>query len=213
MSFRSTLAESLQSTLAVPMQSNYVSRINSLTPIGVGLDLGPRLEDRTGFPSAFPARTKVRPYSPLNRFGLVWILLLLSPFSFLLGGGETAAPVAPAPAINWVLPLFSDKEGHRTMTLRGTEARVVGKTIVVTDLSITTFSGDAAAKVDSILLSPHAVYYSKENRASGAQTVRFIQDDVEVTGTGWSYDHAAKKVSLREKVRVTFRAKLNDILK
>src|SRR5687767_1875996 len=51
--------------------------------------------------------------------------LLLSPFSFLpvffslLQGGE-AAP-APAPAVNWVLPIFTDKEGYRSMTLRGTE--------------------------------------------------------------------------------------------
>ncbi len=134
-------------------------------------------------------------------------------FGWATATAQTPPPIAPAPAVNWVLPLFSDKEGHRIMTLRGAEARPAGKTIVVTNLSITTFSGDAAAKVDSILLSEQAVYYTNENRASGDQTVRFIQDDVEVTGTGWSYDHTAKKVSLREKVRVTFRVNLNDILK
>jgi hypothetical protein len=88
-----------------------------------------------------------------------------------------------------------------------------GKTITVTNLNITIFSGDAKAEVDSILLSPLAVFHTKENRASGDQGVRFIQDDVDVTGTRWTYDHTAKKVSLRENVRVTFRAKLNDILK
>lgn len=138
-------------------------------------------------------------------------LLLLSPAA-LLRGGEATAP-ATAPAFNWVLPLFSDKEGHRLMTLRGTEVRPTGPDITVTNLSITVFSGDAAAKVDSVLLSPLAVFHPKENRASGDQTVRYIQDDIEVTGTRWSYDHAAKKVSLRENVRVTFSAKLNDILK
>lgn len=151
---------------------------------------------------------------------LAGIVLFLSPFS-LLPGGEAAKPAAvvptgaaaTAPAINWVLPLFSDKEGHRTMTLRGTEVRPEGRTIAVTNLSITTFSGDAKAEVDSILMSPQATFLPKENRASGNQTVRFIQDDVEVTGTNWTYDHAAKKVSLRENVRVTINAKLNDILK
>ena len=143
---------------------------------------------------------------------LVFLPLLLSPGS-LLWGGEDSAPAAPAPALNWVLPLFSDKEGHRLMTLRGTEVRPSGKTITVTNLSITTFSGDAVARVDSVLLSPLAVFHTKENRASGDQGVRFIQDDIEVTGTRWTYDHAAKKVSLRENVRVTFSAKLNDILK
>lgn len=129
------------------------------------------------------------------------------------GPSPAATPIAPAPAYNWVLPLFGDKDGHRTMTLRGTEVRPVGRDIAVTNLSITVFTGDAKAQVDSILLSPLAVFHPKEQRASGDQTVRFIQDDVEVTGQRWTYDHAAKKVSLQENVRVTFRAKLNDILK
>jgi hypothetical protein len=136
-------------------------------------------------------------------------VLLLSPSS-LLPGGEAAAP---APAQNWVLPIFTDKEGYRSMTLRGTEVRPRGKDIAVTDLSITVFTGDAAARVDSILLSPSAVFHSKENRASGDQAVRFIRDDFEVTGVGWTYDHAARKVSLQSNVRVTFRTPLNDILK
>lgn len=121
--------------------------------------------------------------------------------------------VAPAPAVNWVLPIFTDKEGFRSMTLRGTEVRPAGKTIAVTDLSITIFSGDAKASVDSVLLSPQAVFLPKEQQARGDQTVRFIRDDIEVTGFGWAYDHAAKKVSLQQNVRVTFRAQLNDILK
>jgi lipopolysaccharide export system protein LptC len=88
-----------------------------------------------------------------------------------------------------------------------------GRRIVVTDLSITIFSGDAASQVDSMLLSQSAVFSPKENMASGDKSVRFIRDDVEVTGVGWTYDHATKKVTLKENVRVTFRAQLNDILK
>lgn len=135
--------------------------------------------------------------------------LLLAPCALLLGG-EAAAP---APAQNWVLPIFTDKEGYRSMTLRGTEVWPRGKDIAVTDLSITVFTGDASARVDSILLSPAAVFHTKENRASGDKAVRFIRDDFEVTGVGWTYDHAARKVSLQSNVRVTFRTPLNDILK
>ena len=121
--------------------------------------------------------------------------------------------VAGAPAVNWVLPIFTDKEGYRSMTLRGSEVRPSGRSIAVTDLSITIFSGDATSQVDSMLLSPAAVFSPKENRAGGDKAVRFIRDDIEVTGVGWTYDHAAKKVSLQQNVRVTFRAQLNDILK
>lgn len=122
-------------------------------------------------------------------------------------------PPATAPAVNWVLPLFTDKEGFRSMTLRGSEVRPQGRSIAVTDLNITIFSGDAAARVDSILLSREAQFWPKENRASGTQSVRYIRDDIDVTGVGWDYDHAGKKISLREKVRVTFTAQINDILK
>lgn len=125
-----------------------------------------------------------------------------------------AGPALPdSPAVNWVLPIFSDREGHRLMKLQGTEVRPVEGRIAITNLMITTFTGDARAAVDSILLSPRAVFSPKDHTARGEQTVRFIQDDVEVTGTRWAYDHAAKKVSLEGDVRVTFRARITDILR
>src|SRR5690606_17294820 len=118
---------------------------------------------------------------------------LLSPFSLLLRGSDTAAP-----AQNWVLPIFTDKEGYRSMTLRGTAIRPEGSSVAVTDFSITIFSGDQDAKVDSILLSPEAYFFPREERARGDKAVRFIRGDIEVTGNGWTYDHAERKVSLRE---------------
>lgn len=125
----------------------------------------------------------------------------------------SSAPVA-VPAKNWVLPLFTAKDGFRTMTLRGSEVRPISPArIDVTDLSITVFSGDAAAHVETILLSPAAIFLPKEKRATGEKSVRLIRDDVEVTGEGWSYDHPGKKITLARNVRVIFRAQLNDILK
>lgn len=160
----------------------------------------------------FSDRLLPAPSSLLRRRNPVCLfLLLLGPFSSLQGGGEAAAT---APAVNWVLPLFTDREGHRSMTLRGSSVRPgSGGSIAVSDLSITIYSGDADARVDSILLSPSAIFFPKENRAHGDKAARFIQDTIEVTGVGWDYDHAAKRVSIHSQVRVTFRAQLNDILK
>lgn len=124
-----------------------------------------------------------------------------------------SAVTVASPALNWVLPIFTDKEGFRSMTLRGSEVRPLGKNIAVTDLHITVFSGDAKAHVDSILMSTEAVFMPKEQLAHGDKSVRLIHDDVEVVGTGWTYDHNVKKVSLRQNVRVTFNAQLSDILK
>jgi hypothetical protein len=136
------------------------------------------------------------------------------PIAPIRAADPEVTPVAPAPAVNWVLPIFTDKEGYRSMTLRGSEVRPAGKSVIaVTDLSITIFSGDAKSEVDTMLLSPVAIFAPKENRARGDKAVRLIRDDVEVSGIGWNYDHATKKVSLERDVRVTFRAQLNDILK
>ncbi len=99
------------------------------------------------------------------------------------------------------------------MTLRGSEARPLGDKLAVKDLSVTTFSGNADSQVETILLSPDAVFDPKTSTASGASAVRMIRDDIEVTGRGWTYDHRAKKVSLAADVRIVFAAQLNDILK
>lgn len=124
-------------------------------------------------------------------------------------------PVQPsgAPAHKWVLPVFSDREGHRLMTLRGAEVRPSAEKITIRDLMVTVFTGDAEAKVDSVLITPSAEFLPGRNIVSGDRSVRFLQDDVEVTGGRWTFDQGAKKVSIRGDVRVTFRAKLNDILR
>ena len=68
----------------------------------------------------------------------------------LAAASEPAAPAprpqpAAAPAHNWVLPVFSDREGHRLMTLRGAEVRPAGEKITIRELMVTVFTGDAAA--------------------------------------------------------------------
>lgn len=143
--------------------------------------------------------------------GARWKLLLLFASCSVLPGGE---PVAPPPAQNWVLPLFTDKEGFRSLTARGSNAQqAADKNYVVSDLNITVFSGDAAARVESIFLSPLATFDAKSNLASGTKSVRVIRDDFEATGTRWSYDHAEKRVTLDGDVRIVFNTELTGILK
>jgi hypothetical protein len=127
---------------------------------------------------------------------------------------EPAQEVAVAPpARNWTLPLFT-KEGYRQMTLRGDEVRpVTADRIDVTGLSVTVFSGDPAAKVDSVLLSPEATFLVNEKIAKGEKSVRVVRDDVEVTGEGWTYDYNEKKVLISRHAHVVFQSVLPDILK
>lgn len=142
-------------------------------------------------------------------------LSLLAVFAVCgLAQAQPPAPTpAPAPAVNWVLPLFS-REGFRTMTLRGLEARpAAANRIGVTDLNITVFSGDAAAKITTILLSSSAIFDPQARRATGEKSVRILRDDLEATGTTWSYDEAQKRVTLTGDVRIIFNAEIKDLLK
>lgn len=139
-----------------------------------------------------------------------FLFLLLAPCSLLSGGDAPAA----APALDWVLPIFTDHEGYRSMTLKGAEARPVGENLAVKDLHITLFSGDASARVDAVLVSETAVFYPKSQRAGGEGLVRLVRDDADVSGHGWHYDHLGKKISIQRKVRVVFaQTHLDEILK
>ncbi len=140
-----------------------------------------------------------------------WLQLILPLLSFASG---LRAVERSSPATNWVLPIFTDKEGHRSLTARGSEVRPLDKnSIAVTDLSITIFSGDAASRVETIFLSPLATFLPKENRALGDKSVRIVRNDLEATGTRWVYDHAQKHVTLDGNVRIVFNAEIKDLLK
>jgi hypothetical protein len=135
-------------------------------------------------------------------------------FALLAAAGATAdeMQVAP-PARNWVLPLFT-KEGYRQMTLRGDEVRPVSNDQVdISGMTVTVFSGDARAKVDSFLSSPVATFMINEKVASGPGSVRLVRDDVAVTGSGWTYYYDQRKVLIARDVHVVFHAAMPDMLK
>jgi hypothetical protein len=83
----------------------------------------------------------------------------------------------------------------------------------VVDLNLTVFAGDPSNRVETVLLSAAATFRPKESTARGEKGVRLIRDDLEATGTRWSYDHGQKRVSLHTQVRIVFNAQLQGLLK
>jgi len=122
-------------------------------------------------------------------------------------------PAAGPPARNWTLPLFT-KEGYRQATLRGDVVRPVSSDrFDATGMTVTVFSGDPAARVDSVLVSPEATFLLSERIAQGDRAVRLVRDDVDVRGEGWKYNYMEKKVLIYHRTHVVFHAALPDILK
>lgn len=145
-------------------------------------------------------------------FKLLLLLLLSAPAGLLLGADPPAAP-GLAPAQDWKLPLFT-KDGFRSMSLRGERVYPIGSDrIDVENIEITVFSGDASQRVKSVLLSAKASYFPREQRATGPEAVRVIQDEVEISGQDWTYEKEGEKVSIHRNARVVFNMKLGDMLK
>ena len=140
---------------------------------------------------------------------------LLRPLCLLACCGLTATGGAStlAPAINWVAPLFT-KDNFHSMTLRGAKASFpTSSEVEVVDLNLTVFSGDAAKKIETVILSTAATFFPKQNLVRGEAGVRVLRDDLEAAGTHWIYDHAQKKVSLTGRVRIVFNAEFKNLLK
>lgn len=117
-----------------------------------------------------------------------------------------------APIVNFRLPTFTP-EGFRQWLVRGTEGRLISaKEIDIRELTLTVFSGDAQDRIDTMILSPAAKVLTDSQVVSGPETIRVIRDDLEASGSQWTYDHREKRVTMQRKVRVTFRAELKNFL-
>lgn len=136
------------------------------------------------------------------------ILILLSAASLAAGQPLTSQ----TPVSNFRLPTFTPN-GHRSMLLQGSQALVTANLIELQDLNLTLFAGDGQSTVETIILSPVATADLDNESVRGSGAVRVIRDDVEITGTNWSYDHRQKKVSIAANARIVFHAPLPDILK
>jgi hypothetical protein len=148
----------------------------------------------------------------------LFLLLTLCP---LLGLADSSKITANAPVTNFKLSILND-EGLRSSLLRGTEARYINDTqIDLVEMQYTIFSPANPTKVETTLLAPSASVFivNKAVKVHGDEGVRFIRDDLDVSGENWTYEHpkkndpAPRKLSIEKNVRVTFRAQMSDILK
>lgn len=136
------------------------------------------------------------------------ILLLFAALAAAMPGRPVATTT---PVLNFKLPTFTP-EGYRAMILRGSSATVSPGVINLTDMNLTLFAGDQSNAVETVILSPSATATPDTGVVAGSDTVRMIRDDLEITGTGWSYDQRHKKVSITRNARIVYRAQLPDLI-
>ena len=152
----------------------------------------------------------MRPRIPRPRW-----LLCAGVLASCLAPAATAPQSAPAPVQNIRIPVFTN-DGFRLWMLRGSEVRPLGKDQVeVRDLNLTAFSGDAADRTETVILSPVARVDPVNRVASGDSTIRVLNytENFEATGTGWTYDQKRKRILIARNVSVTLHVELKDLLK
>lgn len=127
--------------------------------------------------------------------------------------GQTPQISAPAPVKNFSLPFFND-EGHRTLLVRGNEAILTDpRKPQFADMTVTIFAREAANQVESVLLSKAATVDTTTRVIEGTDAVRFVRDDIEVTGEAWRYEHSARRIVIQRNARVVLRAELPLLIK
>lgn len=123
---------------------------------------------------------------------------------------------APAPVKNFSLPFFNDA-GFRTRLIRGNEARLADpRKPVLSDVTISLFTGDESNRVTTVLLSTDATVDTEGKIVTGEGAVRLVRDDFELSGEQWRYDYNEAdtiQINIRRKARVVLQAQLESILK
>jgi hypothetical protein len=75
------------------------------------------------------------------------------------------------------------------------------------------FTGLADEQIDSMLAAASASFFPAKLTASGEESMRLERADLTITGSDWTYDHAAKTVTINRDSHVIFRSAIGDILK
>jgi lipopolysaccharide export system protein LptA len=139
-----------------------------------------------------------------------------------------AAPSAPAadsgknifanvPIKNPRYPGFNDA-GNRIYLLTGKQAAFINnRQIDIRELSFTQYPGDGSSTVQAAITAPTASVFFDDNRQSpriaGSDSVHLVhENELDVTGEDWSYDHAQQKLNINKNARVICKAPLKNIL-
>lgn len=118
-----------------------------------------------------------------------------------------------APIKNFKLPMF-DNAGVKTWDLRGEEAKYVSQDRVdLFTMTLKVFKDDGSGEVRLEIQSPQATVFANEHVVTGSNNIRMFNQDFEISGHNYTWRGRELSVTIREDVRVVFKAPLQDILK
>lgn len=118
-----------------------------------------------------------------------------------------------APIKNFKLPMFNNA-GVKIWDLRGEEAKYVSQDRVdLFTMTLKVFNDDGSGEVRIEIQSPQATVFANDHVVTGGNNIRMFTDDFEISGRNYTWRGRELSVTIREDVRVVFKAPLQDILK
>ncbi|MDF9833157.1 lipopolysaccharide export system protein LptA [Ereboglobus sp. PH5-5] len=123
---------------------------------------------------------------------------------------------ANVPVKNPRYPAFNDA-GHRTSLISGEQATIINtRQIDIGRLEFIQYPGDGSARVVTRMTAPVASVFEFDSpapRIEGKENVRLAhEDELDVTGEDWAYDHARQKLTINKNARILYKAPLKNIL-
>jgi len=118
-----------------------------------------------------------------------------------------------APIKNFKLPMF-DNAGTKLWDLRGEEAKYISQDRVdLFTMHLKVFKTDGSGALQIEIESPQATVFANQHLVTGSDSIRIHNDDFEISGRNYTWKGREQNVTIREDVRVVFKAQLQDILK
>jgi hypothetical protein len=80
-------------------------------------------------------------------------------------------------------------------------------------MTLKVFNDDGSGQVRIEIQSPQATVFANEHVVTGGNTIRMFSEDFDISGRNYTWRGRELSVTIREDVRVVFKAPLQDILK
>ncbi len=137
-------------------------------------------------------------------------LLLLAAITATVAHGQMTPD---APIKDFKLPMFNDA-GTKLWDLRGAEAKYISQDRVdLFTMNLKVFKTDGSGVLQIEIQSPQATVFANQHLVTGTDSIRIFNDDYEISGRNYTWRGREQHVTIREDVRVVFKAQLQDILK
>lgn len=135
------------------------------------------------------------------------------PLLFALAVTAHAQMTPDAPIKNFKLPMFNNA-GVKVWDLRGDEARYLNQDRVdLFRMNLKIFETDGSGAVRIEIISPQATVAANQQVVSGSESIQVLNEDFEISGKDYTWRGREMSVTIRDDVRVVFKAPLQDILK